>query len=123
VTPFGLVNLFSVTGSPWWNSPITWWAVFYIIFVGINYIGIKITMRFTVVINILALGILAFFFIPVEGWVHALWQVGVGWAGATFVLVGMRRPAYVDDATAVLRWPPLDGESVRAALAAIRDAG
>jgi ethanolamine permease len=54
-----------VTGSPWWNSPITWWAVFYIVFVGINYIGIKITMRFTVVINILALGILAFFFISV----------------------------------------------------------
>jgi len=51
--------------GPWWNSPITWWAVFYIIFVGINYIGIKITMRFTVVINILALGILAFFFISV----------------------------------------------------------
>jgi hypothetical protein len=37
------------------------------------------------------LSIAAFFFIPVEGWVHALWQVGVGWAGATFVLVGMRR--------------------------------
>jgi ethanolamine permease len=60
-----VVSLFSVTGSPWWNSPITWWAVFYIVFVGINYIGIKITMRFTVVINILALGILAFFFISV----------------------------------------------------------
>jgi ethanolamine permease len=60
-----VISLFGVTGSPWWNSPITWWAVFYIIFVGINYIGIKITMRFTVVINILALGILAFFFISV----------------------------------------------------------
>ena len=60
-----VVSLFNVTGSPWWNSPITWWAVFYIVFVGINYIGIKITMRFTVVINILALGILAFFFLSV----------------------------------------------------------
>src|ERR1051325_9548168 len=38
-----VVSLFNVTGSPWWNSPITWWAVFYIMFVGINYIGIKIT--------------------------------------------------------------------------------
>jgi diguanylate cyclase len=37
------------------------------------------------------LSIVAFFFIPIEGWLHALWQVGVGWAGATFVLVGMRR--------------------------------
>src|SRR5207302_1800571 len=60
-----VVSLFGVTGSPWWNSPITWWAVFYVIFVGINYIGIKITMRFTVIINILALGILAFFFLSV----------------------------------------------------------
>src|SRR5215470_6073773 len=60
-----VVSLFNITGSPWWNSPITWWAVFYIIFVGINYIGIKITMRFTVVINILTLGILAFFFLSV----------------------------------------------------------
>src|SRR5438094_9001909 len=60
-----VISLFGVTGSPWWNSPITWWAVFYVIFLGINYIGIKITMRFTVVINILALGILAFFFISV----------------------------------------------------------
>jgi len=37
------------------------------------------------------LSIAAFFFIPIEGWLHAFWQVGVGWAGATFVLVGMRR--------------------------------
>jgi hypothetical protein len=37
------------------------------------------------------LSIFTFFFIPIEGWLHALWQVGVGWAGATFVLVGMRR--------------------------------
>jgi hypothetical protein len=37
------------------------------------------------------LSIVTFFFIPIEGWLHALWQVGVGWAGATFVLVGMRR--------------------------------
>jgi ethanolamine permease len=60
-----VVSLFNITGSPWWNSPITWWAVFYIVFVGINYIGIKITMRFTVIINILALGILTFFFLSV----------------------------------------------------------
>ena len=38
---------------------MTWWAVFYVIFVWINIIGIEATMRFTVVINILALGILA----------------------------------------------------------------
>ncbi len=40
-------------------------AVFYVIFVAMNIVGIEVTMRFTVVINILALGILAFFFISV----------------------------------------------------------
>ena len=58
-------GLFDLSTEPWWNSPVTWWAVFYIIFVGINIIGIEATMRFTVLINILALGILAFFFIAV----------------------------------------------------------
>jgi uncharacterized protein len=42
--------------------------------------------------------------------------------GVSCVLVGMRRPAYVDDATEVLGWPPLGAESVRAALSAIREA-
>ena len=49
----------------WWNSPVLWWAIFYIIFVGINILGIEITMRFTVVITMAALGILAFFFVAV----------------------------------------------------------
>src|SRR5215216_3364804 len=60
-----MVGLFDLAGSPWWNSPVTWWAVFYVVFVAINIIGIEATMRFTVVINILALGILGFFFITV----------------------------------------------------------
>jgi ethanolamine permease len=60
-----VVGLFDIVGSPWWNSPVSWWAVFYVVFVWINIIGIEATMRFTVVINILALGILAFFFISV----------------------------------------------------------
>src|SRR5512133_3334484 len=60
-----MVGLLDLAGSPWWNSPVTWWAVFYVVFVWINIIGIEATMRFTVVINILALGILAFFFISV----------------------------------------------------------
>jgi uncharacterized protein YyaL (SSP411 family)/aryl-alcohol dehydrogenase-like predicted oxidoreductase len=38
--------------------------------------------------------------------------------GVTAVLVGMRRPAYVEDVMAVLEWPPLaDAERVYAALA------
>jgi ethanolamine permease len=53
------------TVCPWWNSQPFWWAVAYIIFVWINVVGIEATMRFTVVINALALGILAFFYISV----------------------------------------------------------
>src|SRR5207253_4680420 len=57
--------LLGLSSEPWWNSPITWWVVSYIVFVAINIRGIVATMRFTVVINIMALGILAFFFISV----------------------------------------------------------
>jgi ethanolamine permease len=39
------------------------WLVFYVIFVGLNLIGIEATMRFTVVICVLSLAILAFFFV------------------------------------------------------------
>jgi ethanolamine permease len=60
-----VAGLFDLTGEPWWNSPVTWWAVFYIVFVGLNVVGIEVTMRFTVAVNIVALGILAFFFIAV----------------------------------------------------------
>src|SRR2546426_4037797 len=58
-------GLFDITAEPWWNSPVTWWAIFYVVFVWINIVGIEATMRFTVVINALALGILAVFFIAV----------------------------------------------------------
>ena len=44
--------VFDLTGADgWWNSPVLWWAIYYIIFVGINIMGIEITMRFTVVIT------------------------------------------------------------------------
>ena len=56
-------GLFDVTGNPWWNSLPFWWAVFYIIFVGINVIGIEATMRFTVTITVLSIAVLVFFFI------------------------------------------------------------
>src|SRR5947207_2403051 len=38
----------TVTNIAWWNSLPFWWLVFYIIFVGINIVGIEATMRFTV---------------------------------------------------------------------------
>jgi ethanolamine permease len=52
-----------LTNIAWWNSLPFWWAVFYIIFVGVNIIGIEATMRFTVTITVLSLAVLAFFFI------------------------------------------------------------
>src|SRR6185369_4628954 len=53
----------SVVGAAWWNSLPFWWAVFYIIFVGINIIGIEATMRFTVTITVLSIAVLVFFFL------------------------------------------------------------
>jgi ethanolamine permease len=58
-----VIDLFDVTGDPWWNSEPLWWAVFYAVFVWINIVGIEATMRFTVAITILALGILGIFYI------------------------------------------------------------
>jgi len=68
-----MVGLFEVGGRfnadgavvdiAWWNSLPFWWAVFYVIFVGINIIGIEATMKFTVAITVLSLAVLAFFFI------------------------------------------------------------
>jgi uncharacterized protein len=46
----------------------------------------------------------------------ALWVL-LSTPGVSVVLLGMRRPAYVDDAREVLRWPPLD--DVRAAYEAM----
>jgi ethanolamine permease len=60
-----VAGLFNIEGDPWFNSEPFWWAVFYVVFVWINIVGIEATMRFTVVINALALGILAFFFVSV----------------------------------------------------------
>jgi ethanolamine permease len=58
--------VFEIVGTDgWWNSPVLWAAIFYVIFVGINIVGIEITMRFTVAITIAALGILAFFYVSV----------------------------------------------------------
>ncbi len=53
----------------------------------------------------------------------ALWVVA-STPGVSTVLVGMRRPAYVDDAAAILAWPPLeDPGPVYQAVAAMRSRG
>src|SRR5438034_1895074 len=53
----------NVVGAPVWISLPFWWAVFYIIFVGIHSIGIEATMRFTVAITVLSIAVLVFFFL------------------------------------------------------------
>ncbi len=52
------IDLFS------WDIPTwIWWAVFYVLFVGLNVVGVEASMRFTVFICFLSLAILAVFFI------------------------------------------------------------
>jgi Amino acid transporters len=52
-----------LTDIAWWNSLPVWMAVFYVIFVWINIVGIEATMRFTVTITVLSIAVLAFFFL------------------------------------------------------------
>jgi ethanolamine permease len=40
-----------------------WWAIFYVIFVGLNFIGVEASFRFTVFITFASLAILAVFFV------------------------------------------------------------
>jgi len=52
-----------------------WWFLSYVIFVGINFIGVEVTFKFTVFITFLALAILAVFWIgaiPHFSWEYAL---------------------------------------------------
>ena len=44
-------------------DPELWWAIFYVIFVGLNFIGVEASFRFTVFICLLSLAILAVFFV------------------------------------------------------------
>jgi len=55
-------------------API-WWALFYVIFVGVNIAGVELTFRVTIAITILALLVLVVFWIgalPLFRWEHAL---------------------------------------------------
>lgn len=55
--------------------PPVWWALFYVIFVGVNIAGVELTFRLTVAITLVALGVLIVFWIgaiPHFRWEHAL---------------------------------------------------
>jgi ethanolamine permease len=51
------LELFNVDIAQRW-----WWLIFYVLFVGLNILGIEATMRFSVVICIISLSVLAVFF-------------------------------------------------------------
>jgi ethanolamine permease len=78
-----VVDIFDVTGSPWWNGQPFWWLVFYVIFVAINVVGIEATMRVTVFVTVLALGVLAFFYLAalVSGNIHTGAWFNIGDSG------------------------------------------
>jgi ethanolamine permease len=40
-----------------------WWAIFYVVFVGLNFVGVEASFRFTVFITLASLAILAVFFV------------------------------------------------------------
>ncbi len=86
-----VIDIFNVTGDPFWNSEPFWWAIFYVVFVGINIVGIELTMRFTVIITVLALGVLAIFYVAalVSGdFDPSLWfNIPQDWDGATTSLL------------------------------------
>jgi ethanolamine permease len=65
VVTFAGAYLESISESWFGSSPPTWvwWAVLYVIFVGINIVGVSASFRFTVFICLLALLILAVFYI------------------------------------------------------------
>jgi len=64
----------AIFGTPESWAPL-WWLVAYLLFVGLNLAGVEIAFRFTVAITVLALGILAVF------WIGALPHLDLGrWA-------------------------------------------
>lgn len=44
------------------SQPI-WWAIFYVVFVGLNFVGVEASFKFTVLITLISLAILAVFFV------------------------------------------------------------
>jgi ethanolamine permease len=63
----------AIFGTPPSAEPL-WWLAAYAVFVGLNIAGVEATFRFTVLITILALGVLAVF------WICALPHFDLRWA-------------------------------------------
>lgn len=72
----------SITGSPADLQPL-WWVGFYIVFVGLNIIGVELSFRVTLVVTLLALGCLAVFWVAAIGDIDFnRWAMNVGPGGA-----------------------------------------
>src|SRR5919109_301442 len=58
-----------------------WWLIFYVVFVALNFIGIEMTMRFTVFITLASLAILVVFYIgAIPNFDFDRWAIGdLGW--------------------------------------------
>jgi ethanolamine permease len=58
-----------------------WWLIFYVVFVGLNFIGIEATMRFTVFITFASLAVLAIFYVgAIPNFDFDKWAIGdQGW--------------------------------------------
>ncbi len=63
----------AIFGTPAAVEPV-WWLAAYAVFVGLNVAGVETTFRFTVLITVLALGVLLVF------WIAALPHFDLGWA-------------------------------------------
>lgn len=71
----GYVGTILETSFGWSVPAPILWALFYVVFVGINIIGVELTFRLTVVITFIALLVLIVFWIgaiPLFSWDHAL---------------------------------------------------
>lgn len=80
--------LTSIFGTPDWFQPV-WWVLAYVVFVGLNIAGVEISFRVTVVVTLLALAILAVFWIgalPHFDWNRWLLNIGVGLDGNAVAL-------------------------------------
>lgn len=64
----------AIFGTPAWAMPL-WWAGFYILFVGLNLSGVELSFRVTLVVTVLALAVLAIYWISALP--HFRWELAL----------------------------------------------
>jgi ethanolamine permease len=86
---FAGAYLQNIFGTPDAAQPL-WWLGLYVTFVGLNILGVEASLRFVVIITVLALVILAVFFvsaIPLFEW-DKLWNIPADPGGSAFLPKG-----------------------------------